>query len=120
MGRPEREGDMDERVVLPKKQYRIVEDTIGRWKALGTIDPATAGRLNASLEVMHFDWQKTARYSFIVAIICVVIAIGAVVADRMLMMLLQRFFNAPATVKCILFALVAGGFFWLGLRVRAK
>ena len=111
---------MDERVVLPKKQHRIVADTIERWKALGTIDPATAGRLNASLSVMHFDWQKTARYAFIVAIICVVISIGAVVADRVLMALLQRFFNAPATFKCVFFAIVAAGFFWLGLRVRGR
>ena len=108
------------RVVLPKKQHRIVADTIERWQALGTIDPATAGRLNASLEVQHFDWQKTARYSFIVAIICIVIAAGAIVADRVLMSLLARFFNAPAALKCAVFALLAAGMFWAGLKVRDR
>ena len=111
---------MSERVVLGKKQHRIVSDVIQRWQAGGTIDQPTAERLCASLEILRFDWQKTARYAFIIAIVCFVIAVGSMLADRVLMALLQRLFDSPAIAKCAFFSLLAAGIFWGGLSERKR
>ena len=107
-------------VSLPKRQHRLVTETIARWRAAGTIDERTARVLANSLQVMGFDWQRTARYAFIVSIVCLVIAVGAMLADRILMDLLRRLFNAPALVKCVFFAALSALIFWYGLARRKR
>src|SRR3954471_18856048 len=91
-------------IALPKKHYGIVTRVVDRWRDGGVIDAETGAGLVASISIASFDWQRTARYAFIVAICCFVIAIGAVLADEVLMKLLMRLFNAPAAVKCAFFA----------------
>lgn len=108
------------RIALPRKQHGIVTRTVDRWRDSGVIDAETAARLTTSISIASFDWQKTARYAFIVAIVCLVIAVGAVLADRMLMALLLRIFNASAAVKCAFFAGVSALFFRRGISSRQK
>lgn len=105
---------------LPRKHHGIVTRTIDRWRQIGVIDEETRRRLASSISVAPFDWQRAARYAFIVAVFCVVIAVGAVLADRVLMELLMRLFNAPAAVKCAFFAAVSAAIFWCGLFLRKK
>ena len=107
-------------ITLPRKQHGIVTQVIERWRGDGIVDEQTGARLEASLAIATFDWQKTARYAFIVAIICFVIAVSAVVADRMLMALLERLFSAPALAKCAVFAALAAAIFWGALSLRRK
>ena len=114
------EKPVEPRIALPRKQHGIVMRTLDRWRASGVIDGDTSARLAASLSVASFDWQKTARYAFIVAICCFVIAVGAALADRVLMDLIKRIFDAPAAMKCAFFAAVAAAIFWCGLRLRKK
>src|SRR5437667_7661519 len=107
-------------VALGKKQYGIIAKAIERWREGGTIDDRLAGRLSNSIAVASFDWQRTARYAFIVSIFCLVIAVGAVLADEVLLALLKRIFNSPAIVKCGFFSLVATGVFRYGRYLRKR
>lgn len=110
--------DRQTSVALPRKHHGIVMRVVDRWRESGVIDDETTTRLAGSISIASFDWQRTARYSFIIAIFCFVIAVGAVLADRFLMELLMRIFNAPAAVKCAFFAAVSGAIFWYGLLLR--
>jgi hypothetical protein len=112
--------DRQARIALPRKQHAVVVRTIGRWRENAVIDEAADARLRASLSIAAFDWQRTARYAFVVAIVCLVISVGAIVADDVLMRLLRRLFNSPAAVKCAIFAAVSAAIFWSGLRLRKK
>jgi len=112
--------DRQPRVALPRKHHGTVMRVVERWRESGVIDDETTTRLTASISIAPFDWQRTARYSFIIAIFCFVIAVGAVLADELLMELLMRIFNAPAAVKCAFFAAVSGVIFWYGLLLRKK
>jgi len=109
-----------QRINLPRKHHGIVTQVVDRWREHGVIDEPTRERLKSSLAISAFDWQRTARYAFIVAIVCLVIAVGAVLADKVLLALLNRLFNAPAAVKCGFFALIAAGFFRYGLKRRGR
>jgi hypothetical protein len=108
------------RIALPRKHHGIVTRIVDRWRDSGVIDTDTSIRLTASISIASFDWQRTARYAFIVAIFCFVIAVGAVLADKVLMELLMRIFNAPAAAKCAFFAAVSAVIFWYGLFLRKK
>jgi len=107
-------------LALPRKHHRIVSQTIDRWRQAGMIDDSTAARLSSSTTVAPFDWKRTARYAFIVSIVCVVITIGALLADTALMQALMRIFAAPDSVKCGALALVAAGLFRYGLFLRGR
>src|SRR4051812_1267482 len=108
------------RIALPRKHHRIITRIVDRWRDSGVIDTDTSTRLTASISIVSFDWQRTARYAFIAAIFCFVIAVGAVVADKVLTELLMRIFNAPAAVKCAFFAAVSAVIFWYGLLLRKR
>jgi hypothetical protein len=108
------------RISLPRKHHGIITQALQRWRESGVIDEQTASRLTDSIVVASFDWQRTARYAFITAIFCLVIAVGAILADEVLMKLLMRIFNAPAIVKCGFFAAVSAAIFWYGLFLRKR
>jgi hypothetical protein len=114
------EPESKARVALARKHHGIVTHAIQRWRQGGVIDDPTAARLTDSIVVASFDWQRTARYAFIISIFCLVIAVGAILADEVLMKLLMRIFNAPAIVKCGFFAAVSAGIFWYGLFLRKR
>lgn len=114
------ERDPTARIALPRKHHGIVMQAVQRWRQTGAIDDRTAARLTDSIGIASFDWQRTARYAFIISIFCLVIAVGAIMADEVLMKLLMRIFNAPAIVKCGFFAAVSAGIFWYGLFLRKQ
>lgn len=107
-------------ITLRRKQHRIAVNAVEQWRECDIIDAATADRLTDSIVIAPFDWQRAARYAFISAIFCLVIAVNAALADDLLMKLLQRIFNVPAIVKCGTFALISMGLFRYGLFLRKK
>jgi len=105
---------------LPKKKARVVLDAVNELAQGHVIDDATAERIRANIQPMPFDWRRLARYSFIIAIVCVVIAVGAAVADRWLMDLLEQIFSMPWALKSVGCAALAAGIIFFGLSRRRK
>src|SRR2546427_11850751 len=105
-------------LALGKKQHGIIAQAIERWREGGTIDDQLSERLANSIAVASFDWQRTARYAFIVSIFCLVIAVGAVVGHEVFLALLKGIFDSPAILQCGFFSLVATGVFRYGVYFR--
>lgn len=114
------EPDSTAMVALSRKQYGIVLRAVHRWREIGVIDDNTAAKLTNSIIPASFDWQRTARYAFLISICCVVIAVAAILADKMLLKLLMRVFHAPAMIKCGVFAAVSAGIFRYALYTRNR
>jgi hypothetical protein len=107
-------------MLFNKKQGKFLLDVIDKWVAEETIPEETAARLKESFSIRPFDWKKLAKYSFWIAIICVVISVASVLADDALRLLLAVFFDAPAAVRCLTLALFAASAFYLGMVRRRK
>jgi len=101
---------------LSKKEARTVENAISTWTTDKVITQEMSETLLASFEVTHFDWKRVAKYSFWLAICCIIISISAALADEWLIALIQRIFTAPDIVKCISLALISAGLYHLGIR----
>ncbi|MCC8166404.1 MAG: DUF2157 domain-containing protein, partial [Planctomycetes bacterium] len=101
-----------------KSQGQFLADVIAEWESNGTIDPETAHRLRGSFAIRPFDWAKLAMYSFLIAVLCVVIALVVLVADDFLVELIERFYSAPDSALCIGFGVLAVVVFYAGLRKR--
>jgi len=63
-------------IELPRRHHRLVAQALQRWQEKGLIDEQTALRLLDATVIAPFDWQRTARYAFIIAIVALVIAWG--------------------------------------------
>jgi hypothetical protein len=107
-------------MLLNKTQGKFLHGVIDQWVNEETIAPETAGHLRQSFSVRPFDWKKLAKYSFWIAIACLVIAMGSVLADRVLLELLALLFDMPDSVHCLGFALLAALVFYFGLARRRR
>ncbi len=105
---------------LTKKQAKTVRLAIESWCAGQLISPAQAEQLLASYEQTGFDWKRLARYSFWIAIICIVTAVTAVLADEALMRLLAKLFQVPEISKCLALAGLAALFYGWGIRRKTR
>ena len=103
---------------LPKKNALIVLQAIATLEEEQVLDAVTAMRLRAQVHPLGFDWRRLARYSFVIAIVCVVIALGAALADRWLMALLDRLFTLPWTIRSLLSAALSAALIGFGLHRR--
>jgi len=110
----------DAAMKITASRAKILKSAIEEWMREEVIARDEGAKLLQSYEVVRFDWKRATKYSFWIALICIVIAIGSVLADKVLMELLARIFKAPAVVKSIFFAAVAFAFYYLGLRKKRR
>lgn len=105
---------------INKRYGKFLSNTIHYWEDNSIILPDEANKLRNSFEVISFDWKRLAKYSFWISIICIIIAVSAILMDQVLMELLKKIFNAPDIIKCFSLAVLSTAFFYLGLRRRSK
>lgn len=89
-----------------KKQAKILEDALEQWQQDNLLSPEQAEQLKNHILVPPFDWQKLARYAFILAIICVVGAVLSILADKFLLEFLFDWIGVEWG-GCIFFSLLA-------------
>ena len=103
-----------------KSQATSIRAALKYWNTNGLIDDKMASSLENDIYVIPFDWKKLAKYSFWVALICIVISISSVLADNALLKLLESIFNASYLVKCISLSILSGLIYWAGYQRRQK
>ena len=96
---------------LNKKQGLFLKHTIDHWQQQGIITPDVANNLNNSFSIRSFDWERLAKYSFWISMICAVIAITAITLDEFLMNLIEKIFVDSKLIPCLIFAAVAAAFY---------
>ena len=99
---------------VSKKEGKVIRRALEYWRENSLINAGQAAALSQDIKVMPFDWRLLARLSFIVAIICSVTAIGAVLADEALMRLVNAIFDAPHYTKLAVLALISTGILIFG------
>jgi hypothetical protein len=105
---------------LTKKKAKIVKSTIDAWIERKIISKDQGKMLLESYEVVGFDWKRLAKYSFWVSIICIVISVGAIVADDYLRALLAIIFKAPEIIKCLVTSVVAVLIYYYAVKRKVK
>lgn len=105
---------------LNKSQGDFLERVIGRWEAEGCLDKETAERLKTTYTVRPFEWKELARYSFWIAIACGVIAVISVLADHLIMDILEKLFLSSYMLASGVFAVLAVLVYYWGWKRRQK
>ncbi|WBM68831.1 DUF2157 domain-containing protein [Buttiauxella sp. WJP83] len=102
---------------VTRKQEKIVQRTLEGWRQEGVIDAAEQQRLQQHLSVQLFDWQRMSRYAFWIALACVIIAIGSLVADEYLLALL---FDFGYVTRAIILAIISMAFYVWGFHRQKR
>ncbi|MBI4402563.1 MAG: DUF2157 domain-containing protein [Deltaproteobacteria bacterium] len=105
---------------LNRKYASFLLDSVNHWRKVGLLNEPQAKSLLDDIQVISFDWRRLAKYSMWVSLICIVTAIGAVFADKALLELLERIFNAPDIVKCVGLSAAASGLYWWGVQRKSR
>ena len=101
-----------------KKKGKFLQKALYEWKKEGVLTPEYEQRLLNNIEILPFDWKRLAKYSFWIAIICIVISVASILADRVLLEMLSKIFDAPDFVKLAFFLIVAIFSYYWGAKRR--
>ncbi|MCD9539865.1 hypothetical protein GLP22_01375 [Photobacterium carnosum] len=107
-------------IKVNKRQEQLLNDTIAQWQQQQLIDTQQAQQLRQSYHVISFDWKLLAIYSFWAAIACFILSVILLVADDYLIALISHLIDTPASVLTILSAIIAGLFFYFGVKRRQR
>jgi succinate dehydrogenase hydrophobic anchor subunit len=105
---------------LSKRESRVVSSAIDQWYEEGVITDEDCSKLKSSYEVASIDWSLIAKYSFWVAILCIVLSVLSVLLDKWLIEFIEQIFSAPDIAKSGFFAVVAAGFYLYGVRRKSS
>lgn len=108
------------RLTLPKRKATIVRQALTEMARQQLIAPEVAADISGKVAPLNFDWRRLARYAFAGALVCLVIAVGAALADKWLMDLITQLFNASWGLKSLACAVVSGLLFWFGTMRRQR
>src|SRR2546428_5876776 len=75
---------------VPKRKVRIIHEAVTVLQTEQVIGAETAETIRAHVVPIALDWRRLARYSFIAAIACLVIAVVTVVLDEAIVRLFER------------------------------
>lgn len=105
---------------VTKKQAATLKQAISYWQQEGLISEPQAASLNTSYDIVGFNWKLLAVYSFWIAITCLVISVGVLLADDYLLMLLAKLIDTPASVLAVISAAIAAFAFRFGFKRRIR
>ncbi|MDE1193028.1 MAG: hypothetical protein PW786_12920 [Arachidicoccus sp.] len=107
---------------INKSQAGFLSSVIAAWKEDNIISEEKATELENSFSIREFDWKNLAKYAFIFAIICGIIAVASVFADRKLInlfnVIIEKIFNASNLILGVLCAVISFVFFYLGQKQK--
>jgi hypothetical protein len=105
---------------IDKQESDFLNQSIKHWEEEHLIDAKLAGSLRSSYEVRGFDWMRLAKYSFWIALVCGIIAVGSLIIDDTVIRLLKRLYYTPDIAVSIISAIIAVPLFYFGRRWEKK
>lgn len=88
---------------------------IAKWQEEGALTGPEADRLTDSFIVQSIDWRNLARYSFWIAIACLIISVCVTVADDYIIRLVRRIFSSSDIALSAASGIVSLVFYSLGI-----
>lgn len=94
---------------LGARHAEVVQSAIQHWLDTQLLTPDSATQLTDSITIRTFDWEKFAKYTLRLAIICLVIAVSSVVLEASFIRIYRRIVALPAWLRGAITALMAVG-----------
>lgn len=105
---------------VSKNEREIIEDALSHWQSESLLDAEKVRELKDNLDEKGFEWGVLARYAFWVALASLIFSVVSLFSDDYLSTLIERFYDTPNVVFCLVFAGLAAIFYILGFRNKQK
>ncbi|CAN5370517.1 DUF2157 domain-containing protein [soil metagenome] len=105
---------------LDKQESDFLNRAVAHWEKENLINSEQAQNLRNSYEVKGFDWMRLAKYSFWVALVCGIIAVGSLIIDDALLNMIKKLYYTPDIVISIGSAIIAVVLFYFGRKWEKK
>lgn len=103
-----------------KKEIQLLNKSLEEWHEKGLLSEEQQKKLQESLDPTSLNWKGLSSSAFFFAMLCMLIAVLALFADRWLMQLINEVIETSYFYKSVGLALVATLFFLLGWRRQQK
>jgi uncharacterized ion transporter superfamily protein YfcC len=94
---------------LGARHAQVVHSAIQHWADSNTISQSQAALLSETIVVQGFDWEKFAKYTLRLAVLCLAVAVLSIVFEERFIRLLKRLASLPAWVRSAATAKIAVG-----------
>jgi hypothetical protein len=105
---------------LDKQESEFLNKAIKHWEEQHLVDAELAENLRNSYEVKGFDWMRLAKYSFWIALLCGIIAVGSLIINDTVIKWLKGLYYTPDIMISIGSAIIAVITFTIGRRWEKK
>lgn len=105
---------------LDKQEGEFLNNSIAHWEKERLIDVNLAENLRNSYEIKGFDWMSLAKYSFWIALICGIIAVGSLIIDDVVINWLKTLYYTPDIVISTASGVIAAFLFYFTVRREKK
>ncbi|MDN4164276.1 hypothetical protein QWY31_02120 [Cytophagales bacterium LB-30] len=99
---------------VKKEEEQVIRDFLEELKSKELVSEQQEQRYLQELEPSRFDWHALTTYSFLFAIICIIIATVSLLADNLLLTLLDNLWESPHLLKSTLFGSIAAFLLYKG------
>ncbi|WP_375578285.1 hypothetical protein ABWH96_14760 [Marivirga tractuosa] len=105
---------------ISKKEKETITKALSYWENSGLIEAQKASELDKSIKIKAFNWQSLAYYSFLFAVVSLLIAVISIFADKALLDLIDSLISTSYITKSITFLALSALFFWFDYRYNLK
>ena len=96
------------RITLSSSQSKLVQSLLQEWTDHKLLTAQQQEKLLGSIETQDpFDWQRLAKYTWRLSIICLVIAMFSLLTDRLFQKIIEKILALPAPLRAALTFVVA-------------
>ncbi|MBE8719889.1 DUF2157 domain-containing protein [Sphingobacterium pedocola] len=108
------------KIDLSKQEIEVVQEVLDHWQEQGLLEQSKVTELKDNIGEKGFEWKTMARYAFWVALASLVFAVVSLFSDDALVKFVERFYETPNLVFCVLFGALAALFYVLGFRNKKR
>jgi hypothetical protein len=101
---------------LDKQESEFLNRVIAHWEKEQLLSAEQAQALRTSTEVKGFDWMRLAKYSFWIALVCGVIAVGSLIISDKVIEYIKSLYDTPDIIISIASGGIAVASFIIGRR----
>jgi hypothetical protein len=94
---------------LGARHAEVVQSAIQHWLESEVLSESQATQLADTIAIRTFDWEKFAKYTLRLAVICLVIAVSSVVLEASFIRIYRRIVALPAALRGAVTGLIAVG-----------
>src|SRR4051812_11926309 len=97
---------------LNEEKAEFINKVIDEWRSQQLITEEQAEKLKQSYTVRKFDWKQVTVYAFVIAVICCVLSIIVLLADKTLQQIIEKFTQITDMGISIILTLLTIFLFW--------